>query len=120
MSRGDETVNALLDRSGEISARMMRAAGQYLIDRAEGGLGMSSLIAVPLLPERPAQYDAVERFNMQIRATDQDWSLENVGELARLASDLRSDASYLETLAADVDRFIADAVEIDRMRDTRI
>jgi hypothetical protein len=45
-----------------------------------------------------------------------EWSLEDLGRLARLAADLRCDIILLEEIASKVDGLVTDAVNEERNR----
>jgi hypothetical protein len=76
---------------------------------------------IPSVPDTFADYRNVERFTEAHKQTTDPstwttWSLEDLGRLARLEADLRSDAGYLGSLADDVHEIMLNAVDDDRSR----
>lgn len=75
-------------------------------------------VAIPLVPDGSwFAYRKVEQF---LLATDQHYpglSYEEIGQLARLSNDLRSDAGHLEELAKDVDKLIDYGIDELRNRE---
>lgn len=75
-------------------------------------------ITVPKLPR--VSYHDIELFVMTHTAGPdgwKSWQHEHIGQLARLVSDLRSDAEFLEQLAKQVDELLMEAIDDDRDRD---
>jgi hypothetical protein len=80
---------------------------------------------VPKVPDATS-YEHIERWLMAVSRSrkdpdspDEDWSLEDVGRLARLVADLRSDASRLNEFADEIDVILLDAIDCDRNRHFR-
>jgi len=77
--------------------------------------------AIPTLPDSVAGYRQVERFVQTHKQTIDPvtwttWSLEDLGRLARLEADIRSDIQHLESLADDVHEILLNAIDDDRNR----
>jgi len=74
---------------------------------------------IPTVPERCPYTDIQEwMFTVEPSLTNDgpDWSLEDLGRLARLAADLRCDIILLEQIASEVDGIVTDAVNEERNR----
>jgi len=73
---------------------------------------------IPLVPNGSwPVYGEVEQFLLDTDKTVADLSYEQIGQLARLAADLRSDAGHLEVLAKDVEELIDYGVDALRNRE---
>lgn len=71
---------------------------------------MAGSVIIPTVPER-CPYSKPSLTN-----DGPDWSLEDLGRLARLSADLRCDIILIEEIASEVDLLVAYAVDEERNR----